>query len=128
MWGVRFTPEQRERIDAFAKTAKLPRAEAIRRLVEAGLLQAQADGITTRYARDYLGRITSITRGTRVWEYGFDLNGNLTSSRSPRPAGALATDYTVQYVYDPLDRIVRRRPGSRGPVGRAASARHHTIG
>jgi len=37
MWGVRFTPEQRERIDAFAKAAKLPRAEAIRRLVEKGL-------------------------------------------------------------------------------------------
>ena len=37
MWGVRFTPDQRKRIEAFAKEAMLPRAEAIRRLVEKGL-------------------------------------------------------------------------------------------
>lgn len=37
MWGVRFNREQRERIDAFASAESLPRAEAIRRLVEKGL-------------------------------------------------------------------------------------------
>lgn len=38
MWGVRFSPEQREKIEIFAKANDLPRAEAIRRLVDAGLL------------------------------------------------------------------------------------------
>jgi len=37
MWGIRFTLDQRERIDAFAHAANLPRAEAIRRLVARGL-------------------------------------------------------------------------------------------
>lgn len=39
MWGVRFTEDQRERIEAFAQAQSLPRAEAIRRLVDRGLAQ-----------------------------------------------------------------------------------------
>jgi hypothetical protein len=37
MWGVRFTAEQRDRIERYAKEKNVPRAEAIRRLVERGL-------------------------------------------------------------------------------------------
>jgi hypothetical protein len=37
MWGVRFAAEQRAQIEAFAETAGVSRAEAIRRLVEKGL-------------------------------------------------------------------------------------------
>lgn len=37
MWGVRFTAKQRDLIDGYAEAHGLPRAEAIRRLVEMGL-------------------------------------------------------------------------------------------
>jgi len=37
MWGVRFTPEARARVDAWAEAQKVSRAEAIRRLVDKGL-------------------------------------------------------------------------------------------
>jgi len=37
MWGVRFSPEQRTKIDAFATENQISRAEAIRRLIGLGL-------------------------------------------------------------------------------------------
>lgn len=37
MWGVRFPPELRTRLDDFARSEDVSRAEAIRRLVERGL-------------------------------------------------------------------------------------------
>ena len=37
MWGIRFTLEQRKKIEAFAEQNNVARAEAIRRLVEKGL-------------------------------------------------------------------------------------------
>lgn len=37
MWGVRFPADQREVIDAWAKENSITRAEAIRRLVHAGV-------------------------------------------------------------------------------------------
>lgn len=40
MWGVRFTAQQREQIDSYAQAHGLPRAEAIRRLVLKGLVDA----------------------------------------------------------------------------------------
>lgn len=37
MWGIRFSLEQRNQIEAFAASNSIPRAEAIRQLVERGL-------------------------------------------------------------------------------------------
>lgn len=38
MWGVRFTANQRELIDGYADRNGIARAEAVRRLVAAGLV------------------------------------------------------------------------------------------
>ncbi|MFT8612880.1 MAG: hypothetical protein ABF812_16150 [Gluconobacter cerinus] len=37
MWGIRFTEEQREAIQHYAKTHKVTKAEAIRRLIQIAL-------------------------------------------------------------------------------------------
>jgi RHS repeat-associated protein len=76
-----------------------------------------ADGSATQFAHDFLGRRLAVTRGTRTWLYGYDLNGNVVASTSPTPAGAPLADYTTTIHYDALDRVVRRVPASRGLSG-----------
>lgn len=72
-----------------------------------------ADGNPTTLAYDWLGRRTSISRGTRTWTYGYDENGNLVSELVPRPPNAVASFYTTTIAYDALDRVSSRLPGRR---------------
>jgi YD repeat-containing protein len=72
-----------------------------------------ADGIVTQLGHDWLGRRTSVMRGTRQWKYGYDDNGNMVSETVPHATG-LDTDYTTTTFYDELDRPRSRKPGPRG--------------
>jgi len=73
-----------------------------------------ADGDATAMTYDLAGRRTSIARGSRVWTYGYDWDGNMTSVRSPVPAGKPERDYTSTTTYDALDRAVAHTPATRG--------------
>lgn len=66
---------------------------------------SDADGTVTVLEHDYLSNRIKISRGDRVWDYLYDLNGNLTSQQSPMPTNANASHYRVDYAYDVLDRI-----------------------
>jgi YD repeat-containing protein len=66
-----------------------------------------ADGQVTTLEHDWLGNRTSVTRGSRVWSYEFDLNGNKTSDRVPVASGVDPALTTVAYRYDALDRVER---------------------
>ena len=82
----------------------------------AGRIQSvtDADGVVTTMTHDWADRRTMIQRGTRAWTYGYDFDGNVTSERSPLPAGAADSDYRSTTTYDPLDRPVTHTPASRG--------------
>lgn len=75
-----------------------------------------AESNVTLQAFDIGGRKIQISRGTRVWKYGYDLNGNMISKESPLPAGGLDSDYTTTTTYDDLDRIRVKSPARRGMV------------
>jgi len=69
----------------------------------------------TEMDHDLLGRRTTITRGTRVWKYTYDHDGNLTNETSPLPVGESdVAKYTSFNSYDALDRITLHVPASRG--------------
>jgi RHS repeat-associated protein len=72
-----------------------------------------ADGNPTQLDYDWLGRRTAIRRGARVWLYGYDANGNLTSETAPMPATAESAQYTSTTQYDDLDRPITRTPAAR---------------
>ncbi len=71
-----------------------------------------ADANATLLTHDWLDHRTSIQRGTRVWRYAYDRNGNLVSETSPAPPGEEAA-YTTTFEYDDLDRIKRKDPAVR---------------
>jgi RHS repeat-associated protein len=71
------------------------------------------DGVITDLAHDWLSRRTRITRGSRVWNYEYDLNGNLLREIAPVPAGASQAAYTTSTVYDDVDRPSSRLAGVR---------------
>ncbi len=73
-----------------------------------------ADGVVTTMTHDWADRRSMIRRGTRAWTYGYDFDGNVTSERSPLPAGAADSDFRSSTTYDPLDRPVTHTPASRG--------------
>ncbi len=72
-----------------------------------------ADGATTSIVYDWAGRRSQMTRGTRTWTYGYDMNGNLTSQRSPVPAGGDPAKYVSTTTYDDLDRARIHTPAPR---------------
>jgi len=73
-----------------------------------------ADGNQTILGYDWRGLRTSVARGNRVWSYTYDLDGNLTTARSPMPAGANAAHYTSTNTYDVLGRVTWHQPATRG--------------
>ena len=73
-----------------------------------------ADGNLTKLVHDYVGNRIQIKRGTRIWQYQYDLNGNLKAKIEPVPSGGEISDYTTEYEYDNLDRIKVLKPASRG--------------
>jgi RHS repeat-associated protein len=73
-----------------------------------------ADGNVTVIGYDLAGHQSTVTRGTRTWDYRYDLNGNRVAETTPVPAGANPASYTTLYSYDALDRVVRQTPASEG--------------
>jgi hypothetical protein len=53
---------------------------------------------------------------SKTWSYAYDKNNNMTSESFPRPAAALAGDYSKTMAYDALDRMTSRLVGKRGLV------------
>ncbi|MBK7193764.1 MAG: VCBS repeat-containing protein [Myxococcales bacterium] len=73
-----------------------------------------ADGVVTSIGYDHRGLRTGITRGSRTWSYTYDLDGNLISETTPKPAGASGTTYTSTTTYDELGRVKTYTPATRG--------------
>lgn len=69
-----------------------------------------ADGIETLLDHDWVGKRTNVRRDGKIWSYTYDSAGNKTAVVSPIPenVGAIASDYTTTYAYDPLGRISQR--------------------
>ncbi len=90
----------------------------------AGLVSVlDAEWRETDMEHDLLGRRTKITRGTRVWKYAYDHNGNMVGETSPMPAGESdVSKFTGVNYYDPLDRITLHVPASRGASDSALKA------
>ena len=63
--------------------------------------------VTTVLVHDFAGRRTSITRGGRTWNYGYDKNGNLESVKTPC-TGLACANYITTFNYDPLNRETTR--------------------
>ncbi len=82
-----------------------------------------ADGIVTRLGHDFAGNRIWIQRGGRQWNYQYDLEGRVTHSTVPHPAGQ-AQAYTSSVHYDALGRIVARfpAPGDLTPLEQAELA------
>jgi len=58
---------------------------------------------------DLAGRRLQILRDGREWIHEYDLNGNMTASRVPRPdATQGAGGYAISQKFDELDRITLR--------------------
>jgi hypothetical protein len=53
---------------------------------------------------------------SKTWSYAYDKNNNMTSESFPRPAVALAGDYSNTMAYDALDRMTSRLVGKRSLV------------
>ena len=73
-----------------------------------------ADGVITNMLHDWTSKRVQITRGDRVWKYGYNADGNLTSIAIPPPIGADPTAYLTTIVYDRIGRETSRVAGSRG--------------
>lgn len=65
-----------------------------------------ADSNVTTMQHNWASQRTSIRRGTRQWNYHYDLNGNLLREEEPMVAGADPTLHTVTREYDDLDRLL----------------------
>ena len=71
-------------------------------------------GVTTGLTHDFAGRRTQITRGSRLWKYGYDKNGNQISEQVPGSSGPLDDiNYVTSTAYDDLDRPVQKLIGQR---------------
>lgn len=65
-----------------------------------------AEGAVTTLDHDFTSRRTAITRAGKTWFYGYDLNGNMISERTPcAPAGGCEANHTTSISYDELDRV-----------------------
>jgi RHS repeat-associated protein len=73
-----------------------------------------AEGYNTTFAYDLGGRRVSMTRGGRVWSYGYDQNGNLETILVPSPPQSALSEYQTILTYDDLDRLATRTPGTKG--------------
>jgi hypothetical protein len=58
-------------------------------------------------------------QSSKTWSYAYDKNNNMTSESFPRPAVALAGDYSNTMTYDALDRMTSRLVGKRSLVAAA---------
>ena len=65
-----------------------------------------ADGNITSLLHDWTDNRVQISRGERTWRYDYDLNGNMSRGISPTPPGESPENYTANYIYDDLDRVV----------------------
>jgi RHS repeat-associated protein len=68
-----------------------------------------AEGNVTQMSHNWLGNRVAVVRGTRNWQYRYDLNGNLISKQSPIPLGADPAHYRTTFTYDALDRMLTQR-------------------
>ncbi len=75
---------------------------------------SDADENVTEFDYDWLGRRTGVIRGSRIWLYTYDKNGNVKAVTSPLPSGANPEDFTTVMTYDPLNRVTHRIPASLG--------------
>ena len=62
-----------------------------------------ADGNSITLTHDMAGHRTAIARGERIWRYGYDLNGNLSTRIAPGDAEPAL--HTTSYTYDDIDRV-----------------------
>jgi RHS repeat-associated protein len=92
------------------KATTLYRHDGADRVIEV----RDADGTITTFTHDLRGLRTSATRGGRVWSYVRDLDGNIVEERTPRPAGALESEYVSKTTYDAIGRAVTHTPAPRG--------------
>lgn len=70
------------------------------------------EGVHTSIGYDLAGRRTSITRvglTTRVWTYGYDLNGNMVWATTPCTGTGCAATHTTTIAYDNLDEPTSKR-------------------
>lgn len=63
-----------------------------------------ADNVSTSMIHDFAGRRTRITRGTRIWNYGYDANGNMTSESTPCTGATCSAAHITTTAFDALDR------------------------
>lgn len=70
------------------------------------------DGVVTDMTHNGFGERISITTGSKTWRYGYDRNGNHTTTIEPHPAGAEA-NYTHTAVYDTANRVIKEIPARR---------------
>ena len=73
------------------------------------------EGVTTALAHDFAGHRTRIERGSRVWKYGYDKNGNMVSEQVPGSPNPPLSDaaFTTTFAYDDLDRVASKLIGQR---------------
>jgi len=66
-------------------------------------------GVVTSLVHDFAGQRTQITRGTRLWKYTYDRNGNVATEQVPSPNPTLdGALYTTSVLYDDLDRVTEK--------------------
>ncbi len=72
----------------------------------------------TSLAHDFAGRRTQIARGTRLWKYTYDKNGNADSEQVPSPDPTMDGPlYKTTFLYDDLDRVTEKLLAPRGMSG-----------
>lgn len=64
-----------------------------------------AEGNETILTHDLLGNRTAITRGSRNWDYMYNLNSELIERINPHSEGANLAQFTTGYAHDDLDRV-----------------------
>lgn len=71
-----------------------------------------ADGVETFMEHDWASRRNKIIREGRVWKYGYDNNGNLTTVTTPNDSDDV--NYVSSIAYDVLDRPKQNTIAHRG--------------
>jgi RHS repeat-associated protein len=66
------------------------------------------DNIVTELDHDRAGRRTQIKRGTRIWQYGYDRNGNVISEIVPCTGTNCEATHTTSIAYDAIDRPIEK--------------------
>jgi RHS repeat-associated protein len=64
-----------------------------------------AEGDVTTLAHDWVGHRVAISRGSRTWQYVYDLNGALVEERKPHRPGSDPAAAATRYHRDALDRV-----------------------